>query len=457
MTELHELSALAQAELIRQGEVTSRELAGHYLDRIARYDAKLGAFVTVTPEAGRVDNPASPLNGVPTAIKDNVGTKGIRTTFGARAFEHLVPEVDGHLVRLIREAGLVSLGKTNTPEFAVTLYTDNDIAPSARTPWDLTRSAGGSSGGAAAAVAAGLIPLAHGNDGGGSIRIPASVCGVFGLKPARGRVSVGPLGIDLMGLSVQGSISRHVADAAALLDVMAVPMPGDPHWAPPLPPGETFLAAAKRDPGPLRIAAYAETGVDGIDVDPEVQLAWEEGIALLSDLGHQVEVIKNPFPASLIGIFTTLWAAQSLRFRVPDESQLRPITRWWREQGRALGAGQVIDAMADAQLIARQILWDLSAFDAIVTPALAKPPVEPSWFTDQEPAEDVRRQTAFSPYTGCFNMTGQPSANVPLYWTPGGLPIGLMVTGRPAGEAQLLSLCAQLERAKPWSHRWPSL
>ncbi|WP_026208296.1 amidase [Catelliglobosispora koreensis] len=456
MSALHHLSALEQGDLIHNGEVTPQELAEHYLKRIERIDPQVGAFVTVRQDT-HVDNPWSPLNGVPTAIKDNIPTAGLRTTFGSRALEHFVPEVDGHLVTLIRNAGLVSLGKTNTPEFALSVYSDNDVARSSRTPWDPSRSAGGSSGGAAAAVAAGLVPVAHANDGGGSVRIPASACGVFGLKTSRGRVSPGPLGVDLFGLTVQGAISRTVADAAALLDVMAVPMPGDPHWAPPLPAGETFLQAAQREPGKLRIAAYTESGFDSVTADPECVKAFEETRRLLVDLGHDVEDIKDPYPQEVIGIFQTLWAAQSLRFRVANEDELRPITRWWRERGRTLQGGAVIDAMYDAQLLARKIVTELARFDAVLTPTLAMPPVAPGWFSETgDPADEIQRQTRFSPFAGGANLTGQPSASLPLYWTPDGLPIGSMVSGRPAGEAQLLSLCAQLERAKPWKDRWPS-
>ena len=192
-----------------------------------------------------------PLHGVPTAIKDLTSTAGIRTTLGSRPFARNVPDTDAHAVTLLRAAGTISLGKTNTPEFGQVCYTDNDITGPARSPWDQRCNAGGSSGGAAAAVAAGLLPFAHGSDGGGSIRIPASVCGLVGLKPSRGRVSSGPVAADAPGLSIQGPITRTVRDAAAMLDALAHPMPGDPYWAPPLPPGETFLGYAGRVPGRL--------------------------------------------------------------------------------------------------------------------------------------------------------------------------------------------------------------
>ena len=205
-------------------------------------------------------------------VKDLNLTAGVRTTFGSAVFADSVPDVDDHVVSLLRDAGTVLLGKTNTPEFGLPCYTENAVAPPARTPWDLERMAGGSSGGAAAAVAAGLAPVAHGNDGGGSVRIPASCCGLVGLKPSRGRVSGGPIKGDVSGLPVEGVLARTVRDAAAVLDVMAVPMPGDPSWAPPLPPGETFLAHAGRTPGRLRVGRFATPVIAEATVHPECSL-----------------------------------------------------------------------------------------------------------------------------------------------------------------------------------------
>jgi amidase len=304
-------------------------------------------------------------------------------------------------------------------------------------------------------VAAGLIPVAHGSDGGGSLRIPASVCGVFGFKPSRGRISNGPLGVDVTGLSIQGPIARSVRDAAAMLDAMAVPMPGDPFWAPPLSPGETFLAATQRDPGRLRIARFADT--PETEVDPACLAAYEETTSLLVSLGHDVEEIANPFPPAVKDHFLITWGVQQLAFPVPDDD-LRPMTRWWRERGRGAGAEQFLAALAGMQLAARRVLEQLVGFDAVLNPTLGLPPQEPSWFCESaDCADEMQRQTAFTPFTAPFNVTGQPSASLPLYWTPDGLPIGSMVTGRPAGDAALLSLCAQIEAASPWSHRWPTL
>ncbi len=475
----HTWDALTQAATMRSGELSPVELVDHYLDRIAAADHALGAFATVTADAARSQAKAAeqrlredptglpPLFGVPTAIKDLVGTAGVTSTFGSAAFRSFVPELDAHSVTLLRAAGTISLGKTNTPEFGLSSYSDNDVARSTRTPWDLARSAGGSSGGAAAAVAAGLVPIAHGSDGGGSLRIPASACGVFGLKPSRGRVSSGPLGVDVTGLSVQGPIARTVRDAAALLDAMAVPMPGDPYWAPPLPDGETFLDRAGREPGRLRIGRYADLGIPDLPIAPECLAAYEQTTSLLLSLGHDVEDIPLPAGLELADSFFTVWAVQSLAWPVPPEREqlLRPLTRWWRRRGRETGADQFLGALSTLQLLARRAVTATAGFDAVLTPTLAMPPQRPDYFfgttgVERQAADfeaELARQLAFTPYTGLHNVTGQPAASLPLGWTPGGLPIGVMLAGRPAGEAQLLALCAQLEAARPWADRWPPL
>src|SRR3954453_21009790 len=256
---------LEQGSAIRSGEVSPAELVEHYLARIERWSDEVGAFVTVTDELARdqaklagasVGDDPSPLYGVPPAIKDLNLTAGVVTQFGSAAMVGHVPDVSDEVVLRLEAAGTISLGKTNTPEFGSPCYTEPDVAPPARTPWDLDRMAGGSSGGPAAAVAAGLVPVAHGSDGGGSIRIPASCCGLVGLKPTRGRISGWPMYGEVTGLATGGSLARTVRDAAAMLDVLAGRRPGDPSWAPP--PSSTFLAACDREPGRLRIARFAE-------------------------------------------------------------------------------------------------------------------------------------------------------------------------------------------------------
>lgn len=472
MTGLHELSALEQAAAIRRREVSPVELISHHLERIDRLGGRLGAFVTVTPDralaaaraaealviAARGDQAGlPPLLGVPTAIKDLTATAGVRTTLGSRAFAAHVPAADAHSVSLLRAAGTISLGKTNTPEFGMCSYTDNDVAGPARTPWDLRCSAGGSSGGAAAAVAAGLLPFAHGSDGGGSLRIPASACGLVGLKPSRGRVSNGPDDADTHGLAVQGPLARTVRDAAAMLDAMAVPMPGDPYWAQPLPAGQTFLQHADRDPGGLRIGRYA-VPASGSPVDPACTAAWEDASALLASLGHEVEDIPLPFGPGLAGYFATVWGVKSLDTEVApqDEALLRPVTRAWREHGRTISGAAYAAAITGMQLAARRSIEATSGYDVVLTPTLGLPPQRVEYFSeDGEPLENLRRQGVFTPFTPAYNMTGQPAVSLPLHWTGAGMPIGVSLVGSPAGEALLIALSAQLEAARPWAARHP--
>jgi amidase len=470
VTYLHDLTALEQAAAIRAGELSPVELVIHYVERIHTLDASLGTFVTATPDLAVAQakkaadlvleggDELPPLLGVPTAIKDLTATAGTRTTFGSRLFADNVPDVDAHSVTLLREAGTISLGKTNTPEFGTCCYTDNDVTGPTRSPWDLSRNAGGSSGGSAAAVAAGLVPIAHGSDGGGSLRIPASVCGLVGLKPSRGRISVGPAEGESPGLSIQGPLARTVRDAAAMLDALARPMPGDAYWAQPLPPGETFLGYADREPGRLRIARYA-TPANGTVPAAECVAAWEDVSALLAGLGHDVEDIELPFSPGIVDCFNTVWGVKSLD-TVTDEAGeqlLRPVTRAWREYGRTMTGADYAAAMKAMHVEARKSVIATAAYDIVLTPTLGLPPQPVEFFAeDGDPLDNLRRQGAFTPFTGVYNMTGQPAISLPLHWTADGVPIGVSLIGRPAGEGPLISLSAQLEQARPWADRKPS-
>src|SRR3954466_2840994 len=300
MAQLHDLTALEQGSAIRSGEVSPAELVDHYLARIERWSDEVGAFVTVTDELARaqaklagasVGDATSPLYGVPTAIKDLNLTAGVVTQFGSAAMVGHVPELSDEVVLRLEAAGTISLGKTNTPEFGSPCYTEPDVAQPARTPWDLDRMAGGSSGGAAAAVAAGLVPVAHGSDGGGSIRIPASCCGLVGLKPSRGRVSRGPDLGDAY-LSTDGMLTRSVEDCARTLDVISGYEPGDATWAPP--PEEPFTSALGRDPGKLRIALIMRPPIEAA-IDPICERAARDAVELLGKLGHEVEEVDPPW------------------------------------------------------------------------------------------------------------------------------------------------------------------
>ena len=470
MTELHELSALEAAQAVRSKQVSPVELVEHALDRVARLDSRLGAFVTVTPELARQQARAAqalvvaggelpPLLGVPTAIKDLNLTAGIPTQLGSRIFADFIPPVDDHVVTLLRAAGTISLGKTATPEFGLPCYTETDIGPPARTPWDETRLAGGSSGGAGAAVAAGFVPFAQGSDGGGSIRIPASVCGLVGLKTARGRVSRGPLDADSTRLSVLGPLARTVRDAAAFLDAVAIAQPGDPDPLPPLPSGESFLGWCDREPGRLRIGRYIDSPIPA-EVDPQVRQAWDAASTLLEALGHEVIDFAPPIPPEAIPAFETVWAVSACGVPVDParEGELRPLTRYLRERGQAVTGPQYAAAIGALALYARQGIAASAHLDAVLTPTLAQLPAPVGWFdADVDPAEDFERQKRFTPYTAMYNTTGQPAISLPLYESSEGLPIGVMLIGRPAGEAALLSLAAQLEAALPWAGRHPAI
>jgi amidase len=470
VTQLHDLTALEQAAAVRAGEVSPTDLVEHALARIEARDAELGAFLTVTPELARDSARRAeellrqggvlpPLLGVPTAIKDLNNTAGIRTTFGSTVMADFVPTVDDHVVTALAAAGTISLGKTNTPEFGFPCYTDNDLAGPARCPWDPSRLAGGSSGGAAVAVAVGMVPFAQGSDGGGSIRIPASINGLFGLKPSRGRVSNSPYGGDVTGLGTNGSLARTVRDAAAMLDAMAGPVLGDPAWAPPLPPGETFLGWTERTPGRLRIGRFRESPMPDVVLEPEVRAAFEDASSLLESLGHDVEDV----PPGLLGpevlsSFERVWALSGATLPVPPErvGELRPLTRELRARGLAMSAQAAMESMLALRLFSRRFLQATARYDVLLAPVTTMTPRPLGWFdADGNGAEDFERQKRYAAFTALFNVTGQPAVSVPLFWTDGGLPIGSMLVGRAADEATLLALSAQVEAARPWAQRHP--
>src|ERR1700683_4277903 len=471
VTQIHDLPVTELAAAIRAGELSPVEITNHYLDRIDRLSDQVGAFYTVTGDRARQEAAAAekavaqasgddrsalpPLTGIPIPIKDLNMVAGVRMTFGSTLFADNVADQDDYVVAALRSAGIVITGKTATPEFGLPCYTETRIGPPARTPWDLTRSAGGSSGGAAAAVAAGLAPAAQGSDGGGSIRIPSSGCGLFGLKPSRGRISTAPLLPDLAGLGTEGPLARSVADAALLLDVMTGNQPGDMYTQPPLPPGETFLAWAQRPPGRLRIARTITPPVPDAEVHPDCVAAYEDASRLLASLGHEVEDVPMPLGPDVVPFFETLWVAHALLAPVDPagEQLLLPLTRYLRERGQATRAGDLVMAQAYLQFVTRPAIAALRAYDAILTPTLALPPRPVGWFDEVESAQNFERQKRFTPWTAVWNVAGLPAVSVPLYWNAEGLPIGVMLAGRMGDEGTLISLSAQLEQARPWKDR----
>ncbi len=470
-TQLHDLSALEQAAAVRAREVSPVELVEHALRRIEALDPGLGAFLTVTPDralaaARRAEHRVArggalpPLLGVPTAVKDLNNTAGVRTTFGCTVFADNVPTIDDAVVEKLAAAGTISVGKTNTPEFGFPCYTDNALAGPARCPWDRSRLAGGSSGGAAVAVAAGMLPFAQGSDGGGSIRIPASINGLFGIKPSRGRVSNAPLGGDVTGLGTNGPLARTVRDAAAMLDAIAGPVTGDPAWVPPPPPGETFLGYADRPVGRLRIGRHLESPMPDVSLEPEVHEAFDDASRLLAELGHDVEdVPPGLFGPEVLPAFERVWTLSGTLLPVPPGrvGELRPLTRELRARGLALSAQAAMEALTALRLFSRRFVQATASYDVLLAPVTTMTPRPLGWFdADGDGAADFERQKRYAAFTAVFNVTGQPAVSVPLHRTAGGLPVGTMLVGRPADEATLIALSAQLEAARPWAHRHPA-
>ncbi len=470
MPELHQLTALDLAAAYRRGDTHPREVADHLLARIDAHSDEVGAFVTVTHDRAReaadragellreYSHGAPVLLGVPTAVKDLNQTAGVRTAFGSAALRDNVPSVSDEVVLRMEAAGMVSLGKTNTPEFGAPCYTEPEVAPPARTPYDLDRSAGGSSGGAGAAVAAGLLPVAQGSDGGGSIRIPASVCGLVGVKPTRGRISGSPVYGDITGLGVAGPLATTVRDAAALLDAVSGPAVGDPTWAPPLPDDETYLGWCDRTPRRLRIGRFATPPISDGPVEPEVLEAYERASRLLGQLGHEVVDIDFALPERTLPVFELVWAVSSASWPLDpaSEEQLRPLTRWLRSRGGGASAPAFAGALVGMRQAAARVLQALAPYDAVLTPTLAQLPAPVGGLRDDDdPARDFDNQKRFTPFTAIWNVTGMPAVSLPLHWTDAGLPVGVMLGGRPGEDHRLLALSAQVEAASVVDGRWP--
>jgi amidase len=458
------------ARLVKAGEVTSTELTEASLERIEALDPELNTFVHLDPDgalaaADAIDpSDERPFAGVPIAIKDTAAVAGMPYRLGSDMFADFVPPHDAFVVRRLRDAGFVFVGKTNLPEFGILPVTEPRRFGPTRNPWDPERTPGGSSGGAAAAVAAGMVPLAHGSDGGGSIRIPAACCGLVGLKPSRGRISRGPeQGDDL--LVQDGVLTRTVAETAALLDVMAGYETGDATWAPP--PSEPFAQTAAREPGRLRIGVTTVPAIDVAAIDPLCERAAHDAAGLLESLGHEVEQVDPPWKGQeLLRAFTLvfgtpvalgIWFGSQVTGREPSAELVEPLSWTIWEGVRERNPLDYLLARTQLAAASRSIvaLWD--DYDAIVTPALAQRPVRTGEIDScsDDPWEDFHRSGEFTPYTALFNVTGQPAITLPLYHGEDGLPVGVMIAGRPAGEGTLLSLAAQLEAASPWADRRP--
>jgi amidase len=448
------LPALEQARLIREKVVSPVEIVQDYLERIDRIDPVLNSYVTVCAEEALAEarNPRSgPFAGVPLPIKDLAETGGIRTTFSSRAFADYVPAADSALVRRIRTAGFIVLGKTNTPEFGTTVVTESDLNGICRNPWNPAHTPGGSSGGAAAAVAAGLAPLAQGGDGAGSIRIPASCCGVFGLKPTRGRTSTAPFG-NVHGFATYGPLARTVADAAAFLDAISGPEPGDPHAA--IPPARPFLDEVGAPPGRLRVALVLDPPTNA-EPDPVCAGAARDAATLLEELGHHVEEVPLRWRDDLVELFTVVWQTIPSVY-VSDTSQIEPLNAAFAARASATSSVEYVQAFLRLQEHGRTVAAFCAGYDVILTPTLALPPVPVGWVREPaDPWEQHARAIQFAPYTAAANVAGLPAASVPLGRTESGLPVGVQLVASAGDEPLLLRLSAQVEAARPWADAHP--
>ncbi|HTT28009.1 MAG TPA: amidase [Solirubrobacteraceae bacterium] len=471
MSDLLLRSATELATLVRAGDVSARELVEASLRRIDDLEPKINAFAHVAHEsalaaAAAIDpGDSRPFAGVPIAIKDNRAVSGMPLTMGSDLFGEFVAGRDAYLVRRLRDAGFVIVGKTSMPEMGILPTTEPRRFGPTRNPWDTDRTPGGSSGGAAAAVAAGMVPVAHGNDGGGSIRIPAACCGLVGLKPARGRVSVGPDGGESF-LVCDGVLTRSVKDTASVLDVLAGPELGDASWAPP-PPAAGYAALTEVDPGRLRIGYTVTPALEDATVDAVSERAATDAAALLESLGHHVQEIPPPWAGlDLLPDFVrafaplvsfTVWLGGRLVGREPTADDVEPLT--WMLWKHALDQDTIKYLVAQYRLetVARSMVQELAEFDVVLTPVLAQRPVPVGEMNglDPDPMGKFRKSGHFTPFTAVFNVTGQPAISLPLYQGDDGLPVAVQLVGPPAREEVLLGLATQLERALPWAERLP--
>ena len=450
-------------ELVLKKEVRPREVAEFFIARTESLNPRLGAFMTVTPEraladADRIERLSdgerrrSLMFGVPYSIKDLNWTKDIRTTMGSRNYESNFAPVDEEIVVRMRNAGGILLGKTTTPEFGARPTTEGGLCPPARNPWNLEHTAGGSSGGAGSALAAGLGCLAQGSDGGGSIRIPSACCGVVGLKPSRGRVTMAPaFGEAWAGFATSGPMARSVRDVALFLDVLAGHVVGDPYWAPD--PVAAFRTAVDIPPRHLRIAVLPRSAVTRGDSESEAALA--AAAKVFEELGHTVEAVNSDPGARLKDSVLSLVTAGIGSVMVEKPELMDPVVRFAWETGRKMSAHEYITTATQMHNTAREIVQELSAYDAILSPTLSRP--APRLGTMPSSPERSDELMEWLAYTFAFNATGQPAFSLPNGFNQAGLPIGLQIVGRQADEVTIIGLARQFEEARPWKDKHPPL
>ncbi|HET7311538.1 MAG TPA: amidase [Mycobacteriales bacterium] len=470
MTELTWLDATAQAELVRSGEASPKELVEAAIARIEAVNPQLDAVIRPRFDEARAiaagELPDGPFKGVPILFKDlGCTVAGEPTAFGIGPMAEMAWPVTSFLAEQFFAAGFIPLGRTNVPEFGTTVTTEPKSFPPARNPWNREHSTGGSSGGSAAAVASGMVPVAHANDGGGSIRIPASECGLVGLKPTRARVSQGPLvGEGWAGGTIDGAVTRTVRDAAAVLDALSAPMPGEPYYAPALP--GPLADEVGVDPGRLRIGFLDGPGEARFLDDPECRAAVQKTAQLLESLGHDVEpnapdaMADEDFTHSFVTIIAadteaSFQAFEMMLGRSIRDDEIEPRNALYRVIGREMTAVQYLEARAAIGMWTRRMAAWWHDFDILLTPTLGGRPPKLGWFTEDGPEHEGDRITSFIPYTAQFNMTGQPAVSLPLHWSDDGLPVGVQLVGAYGREDLLVRLAAQLEQAAPWADKRP--
>jgi amidase len=485
LAEIHELSAVQLRDALRSGELSARAATDHFLDRIEAQNPHLGAFITVTAEQAQKDAAAAdrlhalrsrnggalpPLNGMPVAFKDLTDVAGVVTTHGSAALERKPALADGPIPVALKTAGVVSLGKTQVPEFGLTAYSENRIAPPSRNPHALSRSSGGSSGGSAAAVAAGLLPFAPGSDGGGSVRIPAAACGLVGLKPGRGLLPAGESSGDPARLVVAGPLARSAADAALLLDAL---VPGAVRPAPADGPDAagsadaSYLELTAREPRRLRIGISLDSPWQSIfpfTPDREALDALADGVSRLEAAGHETSEAGIRYDNRYPDAFTTAWTAGvgSARISPQREALLTPLTRTFRRRAQQRSAAKVNESVGFLRQFQRDTIAQYAHWDLMLTPALAQTPRPVGWFTGAThgggywPAAewagdadgDYRKQCEYAPWSSMVNVCGLPAISIPVHWTGGapgsGLPMGIQLIGPMGSEGLLLQVAAQL-------------
>ncbi|MEQ4564875.1 amidase [Paenarthrobacter sp. CAP02] len=465
------LTAVGLRDALASGDLSAREASQHSLSVIEERNKHLGAFITVIQEQalaaantadqlharlsrqGRLEE-LPLLHGMPTAFKDLTDVAGVPTTHGSAALDHKPASEDGALAAHLRRHGVIPLGKTQVPEFGLTAYSENRVAPPSRNPHSPGRSSGGSSGGSAAAVAAGLVPFAPGTDGGGSIRIPAGACGLVGLKPGRGTVPVGTSPGDTAQLVVTGPLARTAADAALLMDAL---VPRDQA------PDGGYLANVGRAPEPLKIGvslASPWAGIYPFEIEPEAMEALAKGLELLEKAGHRVSEAEIRYDNRYPEAFTAAWTAGvgSARIAPRREALLTPLTRTFRRRAQQRSSSKVNEALGFLRQFQHDTIAQYSPWDLILMPTLAQTPRPIGWFTggghsgERWPSEwsgdaddDYRRQCEYAPWSSMVNVCGLPAISIPVHTTVGGLPMGIQLIGRMGSELQLLQVAASLE------------